>query len=197
MTKPIIVLACVICLACAAAGQPSGQTQFSSNPDGFKGFLLNETTVDKTIKALGQPDADKVDKLDVSKIGKWLDAKHNEKVFRQLTYRKSPDFLKVELSYLEEKLVMIDLEFKKEFKPEKLQNLFGVGFALLGGPATLPDKPGQYPIAFFATTYPSNYSMVGISDKTFIFVNCASGGEGSSPGRVERTRQVSRVLEKR
>ena len=170
--------------------------QTVATPDGFKGLMLNESTVDDTITALGTPDADKVDSLDVSKLSKWLEPKHKEKVFRKLTY-KNRDFSKIELSFLDNKLVMIDLNFAKRYDVKKISNLFAVPFAVLGGPINLPDKPGQMPGGFLATTYPAYYTMVAISDKTFLIANCASEGNGTSPGSVERTRQISRVLEKK
>jgi hypothetical protein len=92
---------------------------------------------------------------------------------------------------------MIDLTFKKGLDAERISNLFAVNFALLGGPASLPDKPGQYPVPFFAIGFPPSYSTVAISEKTFLFANCISGGGGSSPGTVLRTRQISRTLEKK
>lgn len=195
--KSVIIAVCGTILHSLVTARHQQQTTFPANPDGFKSFLLDETTLDQTLKALGPPDDDKIDKLDVSRIGKWLDPKHKEKIFRQVAYRKSPDFFKLELSFLDGKLVMIELEFKKNFQPEKLSKLFAAPFAWLGGPADLPDKPGQYPISFFPTHFPAYYNMVAVSGKTFIFVNCASGGDGRSPGRVERTRQISRVLEKK
>lgn len=195
MVKSITVLLCLFLLSAPSLTQPAPQT-FPASPDRFKWFILNETTPDDIIKLLGTPDADKTNNLDVSKIGKWLDPKYKEKIFRQLSYTKSSDFLKIELSFLDGKLVMIDLEYKKNIQPDKLMNLFNIEFAHLGGPASLPNKPGQYPIPFFPTGFPPAYSMVASSEKTFIYVNCGTG-DTSSPGRVERTRQISRVLEKK
>jgi hypothetical protein len=194
MLKTIIAIACLGLLAVGASAQSKDHAPFPANPDGFREFVLNQTTAEAVIRSLGQPSKDRVDKLEVSKIEKWLDPKHKEKIFRRLTFGKVGDFHKMEFSFLDDKLVMIELEFKRNVSPEKLRNLFGVGFAPLGGPASLPDKPGQYPVPFFATTFPLAYSMIGVSEKTFIYVNCAS--TAGDPGRVERTRQVSRVLEK-
>lgn len=197
MNKTITALLLLVLLAAHVPAQSKNQTPFPSNPDGFREFVLDKTTAEEIIRSLGKPEKDKADKLEVSKIEKWLDAKHKEKIFRQLTYNSLGDFLKIEFSFLQEKLVMIDLEFKRNVSPEKLTRLFGVPFEALGGPVNLPDKPGLYPnVGFSVTGYPPYYSMIGISEKTFIFINCASG-PGGSPGRVVRTRQVSRVLEKK
>ena len=189
MNRLPTILFCLLLLSAKIAAQSA------ASPDGFQGLVLNETTLDDAKKALGLPDTDKTDNLDVSQIGKWLDPKHKEKLFRKLSY-KSRELSKIELSFLDDKLVMIDLTFKKGYDAEKVSNLFAVRFALLGGPASLPDKPGQYPASFFATGFPPSYSMVAISEKTFLYANCISGGGGSSPGTVLRTRQISRTLQK-
>jgi hypothetical protein len=195
MTSYTTAIASVVLIIFGLGQTP--EPRFLPTPDGFAGLTLAVTTVAEAEAQWGPPDSDKIDKLEVSKLDKWLDPKHKEKIFRQLTYKKSPDFLEMKLSFLDDKLVMIDLVYKKRVTPDKLNGLFRAQFALLGGPASLPDQPGKYPIVFFASHYPTLYSMVAISDKTFIFVNCASEGGGTSPGRVERTRQVSRLLEKK
>lgn len=171
------------------------QSDKGPRPDGFRGLILNQTTSKEAIDILGQPVADKIDRLDVSKVGKWLDPKHKEKIFRHLTFKKVGDFRTIDLSFLDDKLMMIELEFGKNLKPEKLRNLFGVEFALVGGPSDLPDKPGQYPRPFFATYYPDSFSLVGISDQAFLWANCSAST--GVPTRVDRTRQVSRALEKK
>ena len=125
------------------AASSFGQSVNRSRPDGFRGLILNETTSKDAVDSLGQPASDKVDRLDVSKIGKWLDPKHKEKIFRQLTFKKVKDSRTIELSFLDDRLVMIELEFGKNLKPEKLDDFFAVGFAPVGGPADLPDTPGQ------------------------------------------------------
>ncbi|HLL77034.1 MAG TPA: hypothetical protein VK421_17395 [Pyrinomonadaceae bacterium] len=190
-------LAFAFSLCLAASGAAAQQQQSAATPDGFTGLTLGETTVEEAVAALGQPDTDKTDKLDVSKIEKWLDKRHSEKIFRRLSYTKSEILRKLELSFLDGKLVMIDLEFKKSYDPEKLPNLFAVNFALVGGPSPLPNKPGEYPRGFLATHFPAAYALIGISPKTFILANCESAGGGSSPGRVTRTRQISRALERK
>src|SRR5688500_7647027 len=189
MIRLLTILFCLLLLSSMTVGQSL------ASPDGFQGLVLNETNMDDAKESLGEPDTEKLDNLDVSKIHKWLDPKHKEKVFWKLSY-KSRELSKIELSFLDGKLVMIDLTFKRGFDAEKISNLFAVRFALLGGPASLPDKPGQYPVAFVATGFPPSYSLVAISEKTFLFANCVSGGGGTSPGTVLRSRQISRTLQK-
>ena len=104
------------------AASSFGQSVNRSRPDGFWGLILNETTSKDALDSLGQPASDKVDRLDVSKIGKWLDPKHKEKIFRQLTFKKVKDSRTIELSFLDDRLVMIELEFGRNLKPEKLDD---------------------------------------------------------------------------
>ncbi len=167
--------------------------------DGFRGLILNQTSSEDAIRILGHPAGDKTDRLDLSKISKWLDPKHKEKIFRQLSFKNVGDFSQIQLSFLENKLVMIELTFKKNVAPERVNNIFGVEFATVGGqggPSDLPNEPGKYPVRFVPTLYPFSYNMIGISDKAFVWVDCSTG-DARMPGRIERTRQISRVLERK
>jgi hypothetical protein len=165
-------------------------------PDKFSQLVLNQTTPDEAIQFLGKFESDKIDHLDGSKLGKWLDAKHKDKIFRKLKFPPTGILLSIELSFLENKLVMIELEFRKTVKPENLKDVFGVDFAHIGGPSPLPDKPGEYPRPFFPTGFPATYYEVGISPKAFLLATCTTSIP-EDPGRVEKTRQISRTLEKK
>ena len=168
-------------------------------PTDFAGSFPIQTTSEDAIKILGQPAQEKVDCLDVSRMNKWLGAKHQEKIFRLLTFKNVGDFSQIELAFLGNKLMMIELQFKKYLSPLRVNSLFAVEFAIVGvqsGPSDLPDKPGKYPVRFLPDYYPFRYNVVGISDKAFIWVDCSTG-ESRDPGRVDRTRQISRALEKK
>ena len=189
-----LVLSSAILLAANASGQTN-----NSRADGFRGLILNQTTSEEAVRILGQPLTDKTDRLDVAKLSKWLDAKHKEKIFRQLSFKNVGDFSQIHLSFLENKLMMIELEFKKILFPARLNDLFGLEFAVIGaqqGPSDLPNEPGKYPVRFIPVFYPFNYNLIGISDKTFIWVDCSTG-DARTPGKIDRSRQVSRVLEKK
>jgi len=77
MKKSLALLASLALLTANALAQGSN----SSRADGFRGIILNQTTSEDTARILGQPAADKVDRLDVTKISKWLAPKHKEKIF--------------------------------------------------------------------------------------------------------------------
>jgi len=190
----LALLSWVVLIAGNAMAQASGP-----RADGFRGLILNQTSSEDAIRILGQPAGDKTDRLDLSKISKWLDPKHKEKIFRQLSFKNVGDFSQIQLSFLENKLVMIELTFKKNVAPERVNNIFGVEFATVGGqggPSDLPNEPGKYPVRFVPTLYPFSYNMIGISDKAFVWVDCSTG-DARMPGRIDRTRQISRVLERK
>jgi hypothetical protein len=189
MKRRTIVLLSLVLFAPTSFGQSVNR----SRPDGFLALILNETTSKDAIDSLGQPASDKVDRLEVSKIAKWLDPKHKEKIFRQLTFKKVKGFRSIELSFLDDRLVMIEVEFGKNLAPDKLEDTFAVGFAPVGGPADLPDTPGQYPAEFHPTFYPDPFVLVGISRRAL--ANCHASPNGVPIG-VTRTRQMSRTLEK-
>ena len=185
---------CALIAATATAQAPNG-----SGADRFRGLTLNQTSSEDAMRILGQPAEDKVDRLDASKVSKWLDPKHKEKIFRQLSFKNVGDFSQIQLSFLENKLVMIELAFKKNVAPERVNNIFGVEFTTVGaqgGPSDLPNEPGKYPVRFVPTLYPFSYNMIGISDKAIVWVDCSTG-DARTPGRIDRTRQISRVLERK
>src|SRR5437588_7600556 len=183
---------CALIAATSTAQAPNG-----SGADRFRGLTLNQTSSEDALRILGQPAGDKTDRLDVPKISKWMDPKHKEKIFRQLSFKNVGDFSQIQLSFLENKLMMIELAFKKNVAPERVNNLFGVEFAVVGaGPSDLPNEPGKYPVRFVPTLYPFSYNMIGISDKAFVWVDCSTG-DARAPGRIDRTRQISRVLERK
>jgi hypothetical protein len=195
MKRTVTLLASVALLAANAFAQGNNGPHASA----FGGLVLNTTSSEGATRILGQPVADKTDRLDVSKISKWLDPKHKEKVFRQLSFKNVGDFSRIQLSFLENKLVMIELEFKKNVEPARLDKVFGLEFAIIGGqsgPSDLPNEPGKYPVRFIPTYYPFTYNLIGISEDAFIWADCSTG-DVARPGRVDRTRQISRVLERK
>jgi len=85
-----------ILLADAALLAANALAQAGNSPraDGFRGLILNQTNSEDAVRMLGQPASDKVDRLNVAKLSKWLDPKHKEKIFRQLAFRKLVIFLR-------------------------------------------------------------------------------------------------------
>ena len=57
-------------------GSAMAQAPNGPRADAFRGLILNQTSAEDGIRMLGQPAGDKTDRLDLSKISKWLDPKH-------------------------------------------------------------------------------------------------------------------------
>jgi hypothetical protein len=176
-----------------------GQGAAGPHPNGFGALVLNKTSAEDAIRVLGQPASDKTDKLDASKLAKWLDPKHKEKIFRQLAFKNVGDFSRIQLSFMENSLVMIELEFKRNVAPEHLDKIFSLQFNVIGaasGPSDLPNEVGRYPARFIPEYYPFTYNLIGISEDVFILADISTG-DAARPGRIDRTRQISRVLQKK
>src|SRR5207244_9658021 len=114
-----------LCWPALSASSAMAQAPNGPHADGFRRLILNQTSSEDAIRILGQPAVDKTDRLDASKVGKWLDPKHKEKIFRQLSFKNVGDFSQIQLSFLENKLVIIELTFKKNVAPERVNNIFG------------------------------------------------------------------------
>ena len=195
MTKILFLLASAVMFAPLICAQGNN----GPRADGFGGLFLNKTSVEDATRVLGKPVSDKTDKLDVSKLAKWLDPKCKEKIFRHLSFKDVGDFSRIELSFLENTLVTIELDFKRNVSPQNLDNIFGLEFAVIGattGPSDLPNQPGRYPARFIPEYYPFAYNKIGISEDVFILADCSTG-DAARPGRIDRTRQVSRTLQKK
>src|SRR5213078_3522278 len=111
--KAIMTTLALLSWVALIAGSAMGQALSGPRADGFRGLILNQTSAEDGIRILGQPAVDQTDRLDVSKVSKWLDPKHKEKIFRQLSFKNVGDFSQIQLSFLENKLVIIELTFKK------------------------------------------------------------------------------------
>lgn len=88
MKKSLALLASLALLTANAFAQGSN----SSRADGFRGLILNQTTSEDAARILGQPAADKVDRLDVTKISKWLDPKQRRRSSDSFPSRTSATF---------------------------------------------------------------------------------------------------------
>src|SRR5437763_16926466 len=102
----LALLSWVALIAGNAMAQASGP-----RADGFRGLILNQTSAEDCLKMLGQPAVDKTDRLDVSKVSKWLDPKRKEMIFCHLSFKNVCDFLHIYLSFHEHKLMIIVVVF--------------------------------------------------------------------------------------
>lgn len=205
----ILILIALLLIPTLSYSQDSSQPQ----PDRWRGLILDQSTPEDAIRILGKPANDKIGKLYVLKIQSWLTKKAKEKIFRTLEFKKPEGIDKARLSFLDNKLVAIDLDVKKGIAPVALSNIYGIEFQPLVGAADVGFRPRDYEQnqgRVYPKTYPTTYSMVAVSKNSFIDAMISnvpsfagalarSAGipdePGTYPGRVETITLVSRTLE--
>lgn len=191
------------------------QEQTTPLPDRWRGLIVDQSTPEDAIRVLGRPSSDKVTSLTVYHINAWVTRRRKEKIFRRLEFKKPEGIDKAILCFLDNKLVMIELDLKSGISPNGLANIYGVSFR----PMVSEVSEGLNPRDFerdqgrvYPRVYPVTYYMVAVSPQSFISAmvgNVPSFGgalartmgipdrEGSFPGKVEILQIISRTLENR
>jgi len=93
------------------------------------------STAADAIQILGKPKSDKTGQsLQLILVDKWLPgAKYNQKVFRRLTFKEPDGLDEAQLSFLDDKLVLIDLTARTGdapdwIDPDELKEMFNADF---------------------------------------------------------------------
>ena len=204
--------------AAEAPAQPSEPERNDNDgpmPDRWRGLVLDQSTPEDAIRILGAPERDKPASIAVFRIKNWLSKQAREKNFRTLEFKKPAGIDKAWLSFLDGTLVAITLDVKKGISPNGLANIYGVEFQPAVGALDMAFNPRDYERnqgRVYPKTYPTVYSLVAASEKSFIdamISNVPSFGgafarsmgvpdqPGSFPGRVDFITLVSRRLENR
>ncbi len=168
----LLILAVFVCATTSIAQEPPAQ------PDGWHGLVVDVSTGEDAIRILGQPSSDKsAQSLHLNLVDKWLEGgKYNQKIFRRLTFKKLEGLEQVQLSFFDNKLVLIQLETRTGevpdwVDPDDLAAMFNAKFTYsewhLG--KKLP------PLAEFEkldSTVPAKFSelyyMIAITTRSFI-----------------------------
>jgi hypothetical protein len=111
MRKAIRNLFIITLVIISSVNSFADQTTVAYKPDGWQGLALDQSSPEDAIKILGQASEDKLDRLHVRNLDKWLSPKQEQKVFRVLTYKPTGEVKKVELDFIDNKLVRIHLEY--------------------------------------------------------------------------------------
>ena len=149
-------------------------------PDGWRGLVLEVSNPDDAIRLFGTPVKDK-DKtaLNMQRPLSWLSDKCKQKVFRTLTYKKLYGYKQVQLSFLDNKLVLISLEAPNAeleenwIDPDDLESLFAVNFKphYRKYRSKLP-SPSEFqanaPTELKKEEYDYWYDMIAVSENSFI-----------------------------
>lgn len=210
--KYILGLAVIMVLTLNAIAQENQPTETGAKPDRWHGLILDQSTPEDVIKLLGTPVSDKIDRLRIFDINnKWITTKQTEKVFRKLQFNKIDGINKAELSFLEGKLIMIELTPEKEPLANAMASIYGIDFApKVSGldEAVSPHNYERNQGRVYPKTYPSVYSLIGVSPRSFIGALVANNSFGSilkqsagvrdqmnMPGKIKRIQIISRKLE--
>jgi hypothetical protein len=162
----------LLCITASFAQQPPAQ------PGGWHGLLLGVSTPEDAIRILGQPSGDKsLQSLRLTLVDKWLaGGKYNQKIFRQLRFKKPPGFEEAGLSFLDNKLVLIRLSARTGdipdwIDPDNLSTTFNTKFIYSEWhfgkklpPLSEFEKLDSTPPKKFAELY----NMIAIIDQSFI-----------------------------
>ena len=152
--------------------------QSTARADGWRGLVLDVSTSDDAIRILGKPKNDKSGQsLQLIQVDKWLPgAKYNQKVFRRLTFKKPDGFDEAQLSFLDDKLVVIDLTARKDeapdwIDPDELTEMFNTGFIYSEWhfgkklpPLAEFEKSDNAPPKKFAELY----HLIAVTDRSFV-----------------------------
>jgi hypothetical protein len=168
----LVAFVLLVCTTASVAQQPPAQ------PDGWRGLVLDVSTTDDAIRVLGKPKSDKsAQSLQLIMVDKWLPgAKYNQKVFRRLTFKKPDGFEEAQLSFLDDRLVLIDLTARDGdvpdwVDPDDLGEMFNARFIYSEWhfgkklePLVEFEKFDGAPPKKFAEIY----NMIAISERSFI-----------------------------
>ena len=202
-----VVLICVVTLASASFGQQTN----TYKSDGWQGLKLDQSTLEDAVRTLGQPFSDKSDRLRIHNIDKWVAPRHKQKIFRVLTYKKAAEVKKVELAFLNNKLVRIFIEYEeKKFPAKDLREKFGVDFVFVEGEIPSDSNPSAYEAqkeSPLPKAYPAAYYMVSVTPRSLISAFVADGGikgilsqtyrvKTKEPGSLYHLDIISRTLAK-
>jgi hypothetical protein len=207
----ILILVGALALMTTAVAQDAG----GPKPDSWRGLVLGESTPKDAVRILGKPDKDKIDRLVVYDLHRWVTEKQNEKVFRNLEFSlgEKGGRQRALLSFLKDKLVMITLDFKSEtVDANSLSNIYGVRFDPMIEAVDMAIFEKDYERhqgKVYPQTYPSVYALVAVAERSLILAKVGiaptvlrklgkamgmSDEPGSYPGKVEIVQLISRSL---
>lgn len=184
-------------------------------PDRWRGLILDQSTPEDAIEALGKPKADVKDRLVVPVIEKWFDPRLKKKVLRRLTFKGIQGFRRVDLLFRDDRLVVIQLFLKDTIMPTALGNIYDLEFqpmvpGLMEG--MFPDDVERHKGVAYPKRYPPFYSLVAVTRRSVVSAavkNNSMGGlmrgallgvdpaGAGFPGVVATLQLISRSLENR
>ncbi|HEX8282608.1 MAG TPA: hypothetical protein VF588_04605 [Pyrinomonadaceae bacterium] len=167
------------------AGLARAQAPAAAEAESARGLVLEQTTPAEAAKFFGAPVRDEVGKLKVLKIGRWLTPKVGEKAFRVQTFERVGDLEKIELAFLDDRLVSIHFSMKKRLPAGRLAGTYRVAFTPVTGELREdwgPDDYARKGSGVEVASYPATYHLLAVSKESFIAARVFNGGSDPEVG---------------
>jgi hypothetical protein len=194
--RPVVIIFFIFAFGVANMAQE----QDKPLPDRWHGLILDQSTVDDALKALGKTSSDKT-------IGS------KNKVFRVVTFKKVAGMNEAKLMFRDDKLVSIGLQPTKRIEARALPNVYGIEFEVKVSGIEEAVNPKDYERnkgKVYPKTYPAVYFLNAVTERSTIRCVIANNSLGSIlgqtagvrdnngfPGRVSLIQLNSRVLDNR
>jgi hypothetical protein len=202
----LLLLAFAFCVSALA------QEQDKPMPDRWHGLVIDQSTPEDAIRALGQPVSDKNESFRPYPFDKRISTKG--KTFRQLKFKEIKGLDSARLVFSDSKLVCISLDLKEKVPASAIQNNYGIEFEpKIGGIETSGNSrdyerregklyPKNYPAGYYLVgTTPQVWIGAAIDNSSFASLMLGSSrgstGGGAFPGKAMSVIILSRSLENR
>lgn len=210
--RKIILITLLFLLSASAFGQTD-----KASINSWRGLVIDQTTFDQAVAVLGKPVKDKPNEtLTPIFYSKWFGNKM-PKGFREATFKNIEGLDSVVLSFKDDKLVVIEMDMKKDLSAAALTDAYDTRFyPLVGnfaGGITPNDLANNDREIIFPERFPAAYYLASANDKTIGFALASMGfaetfaatlstprGQrpglsGTMPGIVRKIQLISRSLE--
>jgi hypothetical protein len=160
------------------------------HPSKDKAFMLDQASPEQAIQILGKPQSDKIEKIDVLYVDKWIDDKFKKEKYRVLLFDKFEDLGKVRLTFLNEKLVAINFLLEKEVQAAHLSAIYKIKFMPIFSEFGIKDSVGEFDKLtknVSSAKFPRNYHLVGTSKTSVLTANIFSSEELATGIRTVNT----------
>jgi hypothetical protein len=209
MIKKVALLLFSTLIFCISA---LAQDQDKPMPDRWHGLIIDQSTPEDAIKALGQPVSDKDESFRPYPFDKRISTKG--KTFRQLKFKEIKGLDSARLVFTDNKLVCIMLDLKEKIPASAIQNNYGIEFEPKIGAMSASSNPNDYERhegKLYPKNYPAGYYLVGTTQEVWIGAaidnssfgammlgsSRGSTGSGAFPGKAQSVIILSRALENR
>jgi len=189
------------------------QEQDHPLPDRWHGLIIDQSTPEDAVAALGQPSSDKPENnFKPYPLDKRISTKG--KAIRQLQYKNVPGFDLVKLYFADGKLAAIFLDLKEKIAASAIPNNYGIEFEPKISSVETSSDPHRYERnqgKLYPKDYPAGYYLVGTTPQVWIAAGInnsstgsilfgsgrGSAGDGAFPGKAENVLILSRALANR